>query len=134
MWQNKRGRAAFALYEVLIGVGIFTAGILSLGWSVQNCLTASTLGAEDTRVRQLLSDRMAEIQATPGFPDAKKETKVATGYGDVLLVQRSIPATLKVDQYTELNGINLVTLSAEWKRGGGAAQSRKIQFYVYRPG
>ena len=133
MWQSKDRRAGFALYEVLIGVAIFTAGILSLGYSVQNCLTASTLGAEDTRVRQLLADRMAEIQATPGFPDAKKETKVATGYGDVLLVQRSSPANLKADQNTELNGVNLVTLSAEWKRGG-AAQSRKIQFYVYRPG
>jgi Tfp pilus assembly protein PilV len=133
MSRNKRTRAAFALWEVLIGVAIFTAGILALGRSVQNCMTASALGAEDDRVRQLLSDRMAEIQATPGFPDAKKETKVATGYGDVLLVQRSVPAALKVDQNTEANGINLITLSAEWKRSG-APQSRKIQFYVYRPG
>jgi Tfp pilus assembly protein PilV len=133
MLRNKHERAGFALYEVLVGVAIFTAGILSLGYSVQNCLNASSLGAEDTRVRQLLADRMAEIQATPGLPDAKKETKVATGYGDVMLVQKSVPAPLKADQNTELNGINLVTLSAEWKRRGGA-QSRKIQFYVYRPG
>jgi hypothetical protein len=27
--------------------------------------------------------------------------------------------------------MNLVTLSAEWKRGG-VPQSRRIQFYVYR--
>jgi Tfp pilus assembly protein PilV len=135
MWRNKnaRMREAFALYEVLIGVGIFTAGILSLGWSIQNCLNASALGAEDDRVRQILSDRMAEVQATPGFPDAKKETKVATGYGEVVVVQRSVPATLRADAYTELNGINLVTLTAEWKRNG-VAQSRKIQFYVYRSG
>ena len=133
MWRNKSGRAGFALYEVLIGVAIFTAGILSLGYSVQNCPTASSLGAEDSRVRQILADRMAEIQATPGFPDARKEVKVATGYGEVIVVQRSSPATLKADQYTELNGINLVTLSAEWKRNG-VAQVRKIQFYVYRAG
>src|ERR1700738_542237 len=81
MWRNKN--AGFALYEVLSGVAIFTAGILSLGWSIQNCLNASALGAEDDRVRQILSDRMAEIQATPGFPDTKKEIKVATGYGEV---------------------------------------------------
>ena len=133
MSHNNSARAGFALYEVLIGVAIFTAGILALGYSVQNCLNASSLGAEDTRVRQLLADRMAEVQATPGFPEAKKETKVATGYGEVLLVQRSVPANLKSDQYTELNGINLITLSAEWKRNG-VAQSRTIQFYVYRPG
>jgi Tfp pilus assembly protein PilV len=133
MWRSKRARAAFALYEVLIGLAIFSIGVLALGRSVQNCLNASGLNAEEDRVRQILADRMAEVQATPGFPDTKKETKVATGYGDVLLVQRSVPTALKVDANTEINGINLVTLSAEWKRNG-VAQSRKIQFYVYRPG
>jgi Tfp pilus assembly protein PilV len=133
MWRSKRARAAFALYEVLIGLAIFSIGVLALGRSVQNCLNASGLNAEEDRVRQILADRMAEVQATPGFPDTKKETKVATGYGDVLLVQESVPAELKGDANTVINGMNLVTLSAEWKRGG-AAQTRKIQFYVYRPG
>jgi hypothetical protein len=76
---------------------------------------------------------MAELQATPGTPDAKKETKVATGYGEILLAQRCAPATLKIDQNTELNGLNLITLTAQWKRGG-ALQSRRIQFYVFRQG
>jgi len=133
MWRSKRTRGAFALYEVLIGLAIFALGVLALGRSVQNCLNASGLNAEEDRVRQILADRMAELQATPGFPDAKKETKVATGYGDVLLVQKSEPVELKADANTVINGINLVTLSAEWKRGG-APQSRKIQFYVYRQG
>jgi Tfp pilus assembly protein PilV len=129
MWRNKR--AAFALYEVLIGLAIFSLGVLALGRSVQNCLNASGLNAEEDRVRQILADRMAEVQATPGLPDSKKETKVATGYGDIVLVQKSVPTPLKTDANTELNGMNLVTLTAEWKRGG-VAQSRKIQFYVYR--
>jgi Tfp pilus assembly protein PilV len=129
MWRNKR--VAFALYEVLIGLAIFSLGVLALGRAVQNCLNASGLSAEEDRVRQILADRMAEVQATPGLPDSKKETKVATGHGDVMLVQKSVPTPLKVDANTEINGMNLVTLSAEWKRGG-VAQSRKIQFYVYR--
>jgi prepilin-type N-terminal cleavage/methylation domain-containing protein len=133
MWRGKRSRQGFALYEVLLGLAIFAVGVLALGRSVQNCLNASALSSEDNRVRQILADRMAEIQATPGFPDAKKETKVATGYGEVVLVQKSTPAGLKVENNTELNGINLVSLSAEWRRGG-VAQSRKIQFYVYRGG
>ena len=131
MWRNKR--AAFALYEVLIGLAIFSLGVLALGRSVQNCLNASGLNAEEDRVRQILADRMAEVQVTPGLPDAKKETKVATGYGDIVLVQKSAPTALKVDANTEINGMNLVTLTAEWKRGG-VAQSRRIQFYVYRQG
>jgi prepilin-type N-terminal cleavage/methylation domain-containing protein len=130
MWRSKKG---FALYEVLIGLAIFSLGVLALGRSVQNCLNASGLNAEEDRVRQILADRMAELQATPGFPDAKKETKIATGYGDIVLVQKSVPTPLKLNDLTEINGINLVTLTAEWKRGG-VPQSRKIQFYVYRQG
>lgn len=130
---------AFALYEVLLGLMIFVVGVLVVGRSIENCLNASALSAEDDRVRQILANRMAEVQATPGSPDAKKETKVATGYGEVLLVQRSAPAGLKTSDPTtgdtniELIGINLVTLSAQWKRNG-VAQSRTIEFYVYRGG
>jgi Tfp pilus assembly protein PilV len=133
MWQSKRARAAFALYEVLIGLAIFSVGVIALGRSVQNCLNASGINAEEDRVRQILANRMAEVQATPGFPDAKKETKVTTGYGEVVLVQKSVPTPIKGDANTEINGISLVTLSAEWKRNG-VARSRKIQFYVYRAG
>ena len=130
---SRNNRRAFALYEVLIGVAIFTAGVLALGAAVENCVHATGLNAEEDRVRQILSDRMAEIQATPGFPDNKKETKIATGYGEVVLVQQSVPAALKGELNTELNGINLVTLTAQWKRSG-VAQSRKLQFYIYRSG
>src|SRR2546423_437798 len=90
-------QAGFALYEVLIGLAIFSIGVLALGRSVQNCLNASGLNAEEDRVRQILANRMAEIQATPGFPDNKKETKMATGYGNILLVQQSVPAGLQGD-------------------------------------
>jgi Tfp pilus assembly protein PilV len=134
MCRNNSSRRGFALYEVLLGLMIFVIGVLVVGRSIENCLNASALSAEDDRVRQILANRMAEVQATPGTPETKKETKVATGYGEVLLVQRSVPAGLKInDNNTELNGINLVTLSADWKRNG-VAQSRKIEFYVYRGG
>jgi Tfp pilus assembly protein PilV len=133
MSRSKRVRAAFALYEVLIGLAIFSVGVIALGRSVQNCLNASGINAEEDRVRQILANRMAEVQATPGQPDATKETKVATGYGEVVLVQKSVPTPIKGENNAEITGINLVTLSAEWKRNG-VARARKIQFYVYRAG
>jgi Tfp pilus assembly protein PilV len=123
----------FALYEVLLGVTVFVIGVLALGRSVQNCLTASTLSAEDSRVRQILANRMAEIQATPGPPDSAKESKVDTGYGIVKLIQKTAPAQLTEEDGVELTGVNLVTLIVEWERGG-AKQSESIQFYVYRAG
>ncbi len=127
------GRLGFALYEVLIAVTIFAFGIIALGRATQNCLNASTLNAEEDRVRQILSNRMAEIQATLAAPDAMKEFKVDTGYGAVKLIQKSAPANLTEPDGNELGGINLVTLTAQWERNG-VAQSRQIEFYVYRSG
>ena len=123
----------FALYEVLIGVTIFVVGVLSLGRSVENCMNAVTLSAQEDRVRQILANRMAEVQATPGFPDAKWETSVETGYGPVKLSQKSAPAELKDEQDLEVGNINRVTLTAEWTRSG-VPQSRRLDFYVYRAG
>jgi Tfp pilus assembly protein PilV len=123
----------FALYEVLLGVAIFAIGVLALGRAVENCLNASTLNAEENAVEQILSNRIAEIQASRGLPDQAKEFKIDSGYSVVKLIQKSKPADLTEPNKTMLSGINLVTLIAQWQRGG-VTQSRQIQFYVYRPG
>ncbi len=129
----RRSKTGFALYEVLMGLAIFALGVLALGRAVQNCLNASTFNAEENRVRQILSNRMAEVQATPGFPDVAKEFTVDTGYGMVKLIQKSAPAELEENNGVPLAGVNRVTLTAKWTRGG-AEQSQQIEFYVYRPG
>jgi Tfp pilus assembly protein PilV len=123
----------FALYEVLLGVAIFAIGVFALGRAVENCLNASTLSNEENVVQQILANRMAEIQASRSLPDQAKEFKIESGYGTVRLIQKSTPAELTEPNNTLLTGINLVTLVAQWRRGG-ASQSRQIQFYVYRPG
>src|SRR5437667_12251812 len=89
--QIRNSASAFALYEVLIGVAIFAVGVLALGRAVENCLNASTLSAEEARVRQTLSNRMAAIQATPGFPDTAQEFNDDTGYGIANVIQSSAP-------------------------------------------
>src|SRR5438270_13823239 len=122
----------FALYEVLLGVAIFAVGVLALGRAVENCMNASMLNAEEDAVRQILSNRMAEIQAARGAPDPATETKINSGYGMVKLLQKSASAELTEPNNTQLNGINLVILTVQWQRGG-VSQSKQIQFYVYRP-
>lgn len=124
---------AFALYEVLLGVTIFVVGVLALGRSLENCLNASTVNEEANRVRQVLSNRMAEIQVAPGVPDSKHQAKVDTGFGVVVVKQKTVPAELKNEQKLELNGIHKVTLTAEWSRRG-IGQSQQLIFYVYRGG
>ena len=135
---NREGRCrprhgGFALYEVLIGVAVFAIGVFALGRSIENCITATGLAAEDSRIRQILANRMAEIQASPGVPDSAKESKVDTGYGIVKLIQKTTPAQLTEEDGVELNGVNMVTLKAEWEKRG-VTQSESVQFYVYRAG
>ena len=131
--RRSRSKYAFALYEVLLGVAIFSLGVISLGRAVQNCLNASTISAEENVVRQLLSDRMAQVQAASVVPEAEKEFKIKTSYGRVILTQKTAPAALTEPDNTVINGINLVTLTARWQHAG-VPQSKQIQFYVYRSG
>ena len=131
--RRARSVLAFALYEVLLGLAIFVIGVLSLGRAVQNCVNASALSEEENRVRQLLANRMAEVQASPIHPDASKEMKVDTGYGVVRLIQKTVPEELLENDNTVIDGISRVTLTAQWSRGG-VRQSKQVVFYVYRAG
>jgi Tfp pilus assembly protein PilV len=121
---------AFALYEVLLGLAIFAIGVIALGRAVGNCINASALSADDARVRQILANRMAEIETTPGQPDKVKVTKVDTGYGVVRLAQKAQPEQM-TEGLTQVSGIQRVTLTANWARGG-SEQSKEIAFYVFR--
>jgi hypothetical protein len=124
---------AFALYEVLLGITIFALGVIALGHAVENCLNASTINAEEDVVRQILSNRMAEIQAARGVPDDSKEFQVGSNYGAIKVVQKTAAAGLTEPNNTLLNGIYLVKLTAQWQRGA-VPQSKQLKFYVYRPG
>ena len=128
-----RSKYAFALYEVLLGVAIFAIGVIALGRAVQNCLNASTISAQENVVRQILSDRMAQVQAATAVPETEKEFKIKTSYGRVILTQKAAPAALTEPDNTLITGINLVTLTARWQHAG-VPQSKQIQFYVYRAG
>ena len=131
--RRSRSKYAFALYEVLLGVAIFSLGVISLGRAVQNCINASSISAEENVVRQILSDRMAQVQAASVVPDPEKEFKVTTSYGRVILIQKTAPAALTEPDNTVIDGINLVTLTARWQHAG-VPQSKQIQFYIYRSG
>ncbi|HYY34840.1 MAG TPA: hypothetical protein VE867_00565, partial [Candidatus Binatia bacterium] len=107
--------------------------VIALGHAVENCLNASTINAEEDVVRQILSNQMAEIQAAQDVPDDAKEFKVDSNYGAIRVVQKTVAAEMTEPDNTLLNGIYLVTLTAQWQRGG-IPQSTQIRFYVYRPG
>jgi hypothetical protein len=117
----------------MIGVAIFALGMIALGRSAQNCLNATALTADEDQIRTILSNRMAEIQTSPGNPDASKEMKIKSSFGMVRLIQKSKPAGLKQEEGIELGGLSRVQLTAEWAHSG-IKQSRQLEFYVYRAG
>jgi Tfp pilus assembly protein PilV len=131
--ERRKFHRAFALYEVLLGITIFALGVIALGHAVENCLNASTINAEEDVVRQILSNRMAEIQAARGVPDDAKEFKIDSNYGGIKVVQKTTAAELTEPDNTLLDGIYLVTVTAQWHQGG-IPQSKQVKFYVYRPG
>jgi hypothetical protein len=132
-FEIRKFHRAFALYEVLLGITIFALGVIALGHAIENCLNASTINAEEEVVRQILSNRMAEIQATRGLPDESKEFKIDSNYGPINVVQKTAAAELTEPDNTLLDGIYLVTLTAQWRKGS-VPQSKQVKFYVYRPG
>jgi Tfp pilus assembly protein PilV len=133
IWRRARSTYAFALYEVLIGVAVFAFGVIALGRAVENCINATTISSEEDAIRQILSDRMAQVQAASAVPEAEKEFKINTNYGKVTLIQKTTAAALTEPDNTLISGINLVTLTARWVHAG-VPQSKQIQFYVYRAG
>lgn len=133
MRSAKQLARAFALYEVLLGLSIFVVGVVMLGRSVEHCLNATSLSSDEDKMRQILANRMAEIQATPGFPDEDKQTKIDTGSGEVTLIQRCDPAGVRDEKDLEMGGIIRVALRVDWRRAG-QTQTKRIEFYVYRGG
>src|SRR5437762_13643484 len=91
---GQKFRRAFALYEVLLGITIFALGVIALGRAVENCLNASTINAEEGVVRQILSNRMAEIQSARGVHDGSKAFRVGSNYGGTKVVQQTAAAEL----------------------------------------
>lgn len=127
---RRANRFGFALYEVLLGLAVFAIGVVALGRAVGNCIRASSLRADDDRVRDILSNRMAEVQAAPSSPEEKKETKIDTGFGTVALVQKVAAQEIK-ENGVIIPGIRRVTLTANWRRDG-IPQTKQLAFYVYR--
>ena len=58
------------------------------------------------------------VKLSSAFSRTESNRTAMGRYGDVMLVQTSRPAGLKGENELELNGINLVTLRADWKRNG----------------
>jgi type II secretion system protein I len=122
----------FVLLEALLAVAIFGIAVIALGRCVSNCLAAERLRFEDARSRQVLENRLAEIQLG-AVPLAKESTEILKSpYEGWKLKETAVPLVRKNELDQPLTGLQAVTLQVTWT-SDGEAHSRELTFYAVAP-
>ena len=114
----------------MLGVLIFTIGILALGKAVNNCLDSDVARGEDERARLALTNRMAEIESGAVFVDVPREEKLTGMFEGITLKQERKQLDLKNENNQPLTGLFNVTIEARWM-SGRQPQEKSVSFYVY---
>jgi len=125
------GRRAFVLIEVMLGVAIFSAGVLALGRCASNCVAAESERQETERARLALENRMAEVEAGEIPIDRDRSDDLGDAFPGMTLKQSRRQVSAKNEKGVEINGIYEVDLEVDWTTEN-EPQSREISFYVLR--
>jgi len=132
MKRNNHQHRGFILLEVLIGVMIFSVGVLALGKCVNNCLAAQIITAEDQRARLALENRMAEIEGGEVTVELAEKVEKLTGmFKGMQISQKRTPAKLKDENDRLLENIYVIDLEVKWT-SNMEPQSKSLSFYDYQ--
>jgi hypothetical protein len=121
--------AGFLLLETMIGVAVFSLGMLALARCVEQCLGTEAARTWDERARVALANRAAEIEAGAVKIDSDREEKLQGAFEGITLRQKRTPLPLKDQTGKDLTGILLIQLEATWQEWSGA-QTKTLTFYV----
>ena len=126
---RRRVEAGYLLMEAMLAIAIFAIGVITMGKCVNNCLIAERFKQEDSRARQALANRMAEIEAgaVPLVDKASEELKGS--FAGMTMKQTRVALKKKNEKDQELIGLFGVTLEVSWE-SNGTKESRDLQFYV----
>jgi len=125
----KRNPAAFVLLEVMLGVMIFSIGVLALGRCVNNCLAAEAARTEDQRARLALENRMAQIEAGEVLTEKPLNEKLEGMFAGMTLKQTRRPLNKQNEKKEMLDGLYEVNLEVDWL-SGGEPQAKALSLYV----
>ena len=123
---------AFILLETMLAVGVFSIGVIGLGYCVNNCLNAESARAQDQRARLALENRMAEIEAGAVVVRDAAPEELKGAFAGMTLKQTQTPLKLKNEKDEPLEGLSDVELEVSWK-SEGQAQAKTLSFYLYAP-
>ncbi len=115
-----------------MGVAVFALGVLTLGESVNNCLTSEIANAEDQRARLALQNRVAEIESGAARITDGTSEELKGMFSGITIKQKRVPLGAKNENDQDLAGLIRIDLEAVWQ-AGTQAQSKAIFFYVYNP-
>jgi Tfp pilus assembly protein PilV len=127
----RRSRRSFVLLEIMLGVLIFSVGVLALGQAVSNCISAEAARADDDRARLALENRMAEIESGEQVVKSSQTDQLTGMFDGITLKQTRTPLQEKNEKNQPIDKLFNVTLEATWTQGN-QPQSKSISFYVYR--
>lgn len=129
---SSRQEHGFLLLETMIGVLIFSIGVLGMARAVNNCLGAERLKNEDQCARLALENRMAEIEAGAVVVEDAKSEQLKGQFRAITMKQSRKPFPEKGDKNQKLSGLYIIDLEASWTAQFGV-HSKELTFYVYRP-
>jgi hypothetical protein len=122
-------RSGFLLLETMIGVAVFSLGMLALARCVEQCLVTEAARAWDERARVVLANRAAEIEAGAMEIGSESEEKLSGACKGITLRQKRTPLPLKDEEGKDLAGVSIIQLEALWKEWFGT-QTKTLTFYV----
>lgn len=131
MKKSARETVAFVLLEVMLGVMIFSVGVLALGRCVNNCLAAEGARRDDQRARLALENRMAQIETGEVLTEKNLSDKLEGMFTGMTLKQSRKPLHLKNEKDEDLPGLYEVSLEVDWQ-SGGEPQAKTLTLYVLR--
>ena len=114
----------------MLAVGIFAMGVIALGWSVNNCLTALSAKKDDQRARMALENRMAEIEMGSVQVAEPKTEELKGFFSRITLKQSRKPLELQNEKKEPLSGLFQVTLEASWENGD-EPQTKTVTFFMF---
>jgi len=129
---KSRHHSGFLLLETMLGVVIFSLGVLAMAKCVNNCLSAEAIKAEDQRARLALENRMAEIEAGAVVVEEPKTEKLKGMFSGIVMKQSRQKSPLMIAKNQPLTGLYVITLDAVWQAPEGS-MTKELVFYVFRP-
>jgi hypothetical protein len=119
----------FVLLEIMLAVAIFAIGVIALGWSVNNCLTAETVKNDDQRATQALRNRETEIERGSVIVSDSQTTELEGVFTGITVKQTRTPLKLKNENNLDLAGLYQIDLEATWE-SGDEPQKKTLSFYM----